>query len=597
MHCQYNFCVVLNYFSYFPLHVPTFNAVIYCQNCCFHIKTEISYHISWRRDSSPGGNCDSTTVANGIHLSGEGSLQCISNCSGTITQLSYICTDFSIQENWSFGERSISFNFSSVTTNYTSDEVTIGFTGCCWISPFSSGWSLLTRLHLTKRNDTGKINSTPRAITAPVIRLQEGCNHTIPLAVSDPDGDTVHCRWASGSECASICNAFPGAVLNSTSCTITYWANGGTGYRAAAVVIEDFSPNYAEPLSSVGLQFLVFVVNSANPCSQQPAFIPPTLPQGSCVAVPPMMTFKTQLRANSSSFAPITEIITTSPQGTLKGDVHQVAGTSVYYVNITWTPTVDQYHQIHLLCYTALNSNGIASEQVCISLSTRSPPMMINGTNIPNQQLVHPSNTTWHARFDRAIQRPSMSAYITFHNSETNKQVYQIDTSQSSEVSFLPSNEITIYPNYTFAEKQTFYIQLSSGAIQEVGGCGAGNEPIDDKTFWVFETTERDLTPPTITFTNFSVSMNGSISIAWRSNEDVVWDCKLAAGLVETVVNCSGAVLREYNISIGTYQLTIKATDRAGNVATSVYLFAVDLIPPIATTCTTIVMPTLTAGI
>ena len=236
----------------------------------FHIKTEIFYHISWRRDANADlFYCNSTIVANGTVLSGDGSLRCISGCSGTIAKLSYICTDFSIQENWSFGERSVSFNFSSVSV--TAGEVTIGFTGGNWITPFNSGWSLLTRLHLTIRNDTGKINSTPRAITVPVIRLQEGCDHTIPIAVSDPDGDAVHCRWASGSECGGICNGFPGAVLNSTLCTITYRANRGTGYKAAAVVIEDFSPNYAEPFSSVGLQFLVFVVSSTNPCSQQPA--------------------------------------------------------------------------------------------------------------------------------------------------------------------------------------------------------------------------------------------------------------------------------------------------------------------------------------
>ena len=105
----------------------------------------------------------------------------------------------------------------------------------------------------------------------------------------------------------------------------------------------------------------------------------------------------------------------------------------------------------------------------------------------------------------------------------------------------------------------------------------------------------RDLTPPTITFTEFSASINGSISIAWRSNVDVVWDCKLAAGdpVVETV-NCSGAVWRGYNIPKGTYQLTIKATDRAGNEAMSMYSFAVDLIPSVATTCRTIIIGILT---
>ena len=101
---------------------------------------------------------------------------------------------------------------------------------------------------------------------------------------------------------------------------------------------------------------------------------------------------------------------------------------------------------------------------------------------------------------------------------------------------------------------------------------------------------ERDSTPPTITFTEFSVNLNGNISIAWRSNEDVVYDCKLAAGLAETVINCSDGVWRGYNILKGTHNLTIKATDRAGNEATFIYLFAVDLIPSVVTT--TIIMPT-----
>ena len=51
---------------------------------------------------------------------------------------------------------------------------------------------------LIVRNDAGQINSSPRAITAPVVRLQEGCNHTLTLPVSDPDGDIIRCRWAVG---------------------------------------------------------------------------------------------------------------------------------------------------------------------------------------------------------------------------------------------------------------------------------------------------------------------------------------------------------------------------------------------------------------
>ena len=58
------------------------------------------------------------------------------------------------------------------------------------------------------RNDTGKINSSPRAITYPVLRLQQGCNNIIVLAVSDPDDDIIWCRWALGTEFAGICSKF-----------------------------------------------------------------------------------------------------------------------------------------------------------------------------------------------------------------------------------------------------------------------------------------------------------------------------------------------------------------------------------------------------
>ena len=73
-----------------------------------------------------------------------------------------------------------------------------------------------------------------------MLRLQENCDHIIPLAVTDPDNDIIQCRWAVGTECAGICDKFPGAQLNSTSCTITYTANRGTGYNAVALMIEDF---------------------------------------------------------------------------------------------------------------------------------------------------------------------------------------------------------------------------------------------------------------------------------------------------------------------------------------------------------------------
>ena len=203
--------------------------------------------------------------------------------------------------------------------------VTIGFTGRNWIAPFSSNWNISVTFSLAIRNDTGRINSSPRAITAPVIRLQEGCNHTIVLAVNDPDDDIVRCRWAKGRECAGICNQLPGAELDPVLCTIKYPADRGARFWAAALMIEDFLPGSSQPLSSVALQFLVLVVESAEPCSQAPEFIQPTISQGSCVAVPPSATFTTQLVANSGSpSVSITEIQTVSPLGMRRGELQHL---------------------------------------------------------------------------------------------------------------------------------------------------------------------------------------------------------------------------------------------------------------------------------
>ena len=371
---------------------------------------EISYRISWRRDSGGGGGCDSNTVEQEILLDGEGSMTCQAGCSGTITPMSYVCTDFSITENWSFGENRIPYVFSSTS----SSTVTIGFSGNAWISPFNSRWNIPTTFSLARRNDTGHINSTPRAITSPVIRLQHGCSHTLPIAVSDPDGDIVRCRWAVGTECGGICNRFPGAILDSTTCTFTYEANGGIGFNAAAIVIEDFLPGSSEPLSSVALQFLIFVFTSTDSCSRQPQFIPPTLLGGTCVVIPSGATFTTQIIASSGGQSvSITEFQTTSPLGLRRSEIQQVSGTNNYFINITWTPQPDQENQTHLFCYTAINSGGQASEQTCIQLLAGfNPPTPVPDSALPNQALVHPFNTTWNLSFDQPIQRPSLAAFI-----------------------------------------------------------------------------------------------------------------------------------------------------------------------------------------
>ena len=490
--------------------------------------------------------------------------------------MSFICTDFSIEEDWTFGERTLTYDFSASVD----DLVAIGFTGNAWISPFNSRWNISTTFSLIVRNDTGRINSSPRAITTPVIRLQEGCNHTISLAVTDPDDDLIRCRWAVGRECSGICNQFPGAELDPHTCTIRYQANRGARFWAAAIMIEDFIPESTQPLSSVALQFLVLVVPSSESCSHSPEFIQPTIDQGSCIAIPSGATFETQLIAVSGGTSvSIVEIQTVSPLGTRKGELQHIPESNAYYVNITWTPTVDQYNEIHLFCFTAVNSVGLASEQICVQfLSGYLPPMPIQVSTTPDRQLVHPSNTTWHVSFDRGIKRPSRSSFITFHEFTSEVIVYKIDVSLSQEIKYIDPNIMTVTPSYSFPEKSVFYVTLDRRIVQGLLECGPENEPVADKNFWTFKT--MDVTPPVITFLENPSISNSNISLSWRSNEKVHWKCNLLKDNTETSVNCSEAEWKGYNLSEGIYELYINATDDAGNVAGIVHMFEIDLTPP-----------------
>ena len=232
---------------------------------------EISYYVSWEQDGI-SNECNSSTVEDGDILDGSDSIDCLYSCSGVITEMSYNCTCYSAEDNWSFGHNQLTHVFKRTSDVNT---VTIGSLGTSWSSKINGSWNISTTFSLVTRRDTGKINSSPRVATAPLIRLQEGCEHTIPLSVSDPDNDTVRCRWAVGRECKGICKKFPGSILDPDSCTIKYFANYGTGVKAVAIMIEDYVSGSKHPLSSVALQFLVSVFSSSQPCSLNSKYFRP----------------------------------------------------------------------------------------------------------------------------------------------------------------------------------------------------------------------------------------------------------------------------------------------------------------------------------
>ena len=73
---------------------------------------QITHRIAWRRDTSQGGTCTQTTIDAQTLLPSGGRLTCQSGCSGTVGHFSYYCTDFSVTDNWSTGERTYMYNFT-----------------------------------------------------------------------------------------------------------------------------------------------------------------------------------------------------------------------------------------------------------------------------------------------------------------------------------------------------------------------------------------------------------------------------------------------------------------------------------------------------
>ena len=400
--------------------------------------------------------------------------------------MSYICTGYSNEHVWSYGERRITHTFSLLD-----NKVTVGTIGCCWITG-SRDWNVSTTFSLTSRSDIGQINSSPHVMGFPYLRIQQGYYYTIPLAVHDPDNDRIQCRWAVGSECADICNSFYGAVLDPDSCTIWYYANNETGSIVVAIVVEDFLPNTLQPLSSVSHQFAVDIVSqsASQSCpSPIPRFIAPIHSHGDCIMIPSGGYFVEQIVATSGcSNIAVTSIQVIGPIGINTGQLQHVPGTNNYYINVTWIPTADQQNDTHFLCFVAINSQSLTSEQSCIKLvAGYHPPTPLRESATPNHQLVYPSNNLFKIVFDRSIQRPSTSAFIRFFKS--GEEMYHINVLLSQEVAYFKST-LTIVPYFTFTERDTYYINFDRGVVQSVDfieGCQLPNEPILNETFWTFE--------------------------------------------------------------------------------------------------------------
>ena len=86
-------------------------------------------------------------------------------------------------------------------------------------------------------------------------------------------------------------------------CALVINANSlSNGWYGVALQIEDFaSTSSSTPLSSIPLQFLVFVFSSSSSCASRPELVGVTPPDGSCYPVPSGSTWSARIVAQSGS--------------------------------------------------------------------------------------------------------------------------------------------------------------------------------------------------------------------------------------------------------------------------------------------------------
>lgn len=451
-------------------------------NSTNNINVLMQWRFFWLSSHSSNHRCDDTKILNS-HLVGDtGRISCVVGCSPSSFDFDsrVICSDFSLANHWSSGQRSTLVTFLDPV--YAEGT----YAGNAWMTLITGGgrWELRFKMNLTKREDIQLINSPPTCLVNPITTMRVGCENTLKIYTADQNGDKVRCRWSSSilGECAGICNSVPGADLDEEKCMIKFKPDQ-IGYYAAAIQIEDFANTVStSPLSSIPVQFLIH--SRTLPCVyDRLEFQEPTLQDNKCTAVKFNETFNSKLVVFSNS--QITEFSTLSPPGLVKSRIENLNNNqSLWYVNLTWTITDPDLIGINLFCFEAINIDGDKTDQRCISLVVNGiSPIFEN----PSPTGLIDSNVSLFTidSVNLPITKSTrQGSFIRIFDSNNN-QVMQIE-SISLNVAVLSSKTLVFNVEYNFTKGETYHVLLDTNVAESTQYCGIESLPISNNTFWQF---------------------------------------------------------------------------------------------------------------
>ncbi|XP_078725968.1 uncharacterized protein LOC144942836 isoform X1 [Lampetra fluviatilis] len=436
---------------------------------------------------------------------------CSNGCPNTHFAVAFSCGSGTPSSSWG----TLAILEAAFSLQIQRDSVTdVRQKSCCWNSEyFESGFVTMQRsvdfvlstfVDLRTRSDTGQPNSSPRASIAHLVRVSNQCQTNVKIQVSDPDGDTVRCRYARGPEChGGICGTFPNARLLEDRCEFEFVGQVTDQLPkqfGVMVVVEDFPTavietkgTYRTPvdcLSSVMLQFSVLV--AASEACVSLVFFGPTPSQGAvvnaCVGVRLQIPIAVKARASSDLETVISlEIVVLSGKGVPVGVLERAPEDAhIHRTLLLWTPSAADAGA-HWTCFYALTLDGWQGELRCITIVVPSGPV---GVPDPLQRLraaiikVTPAPTTLMAlRFSVNVQKsgamdftiffnqqfvPALpTAYIRFHLVEGGALVYKIDAADQKLVKKGPGDVMT-FDIPAGALGARCCLQLDPGVAQDV---------------------------------------------------------------------------------------------------------------------------------
>ncbi|UJR14644.1 hypothetical protein I4U23_001637 [Adineta vaga] len=479
---------------------------------------------SWRRSFSAACFCDSTTIATKGLIGNSDWITCTSGTcsswSNMNTQTS--CTDFSSILDVSSGERyeirNITLGISFSITYNDGDWFAALYVGA------NSKWYVTNWVNTVIRPD-GYLNTSPVAVTIPIIYKEINIQHVHVVQMSDFDGtDILLCRWSIGTtsninsynECGGVCSGVPGAALIQTNCTIVFTLTTAGMYAAVALQIEDYYNTAATvPMSSVPLQFLFYGYGAPSGCTTPPAIIG-NRPNRACIGTP--------IGSNVTEYIivqvycpgqSIVDFISSSPVGLKKSAILHPS-TYIYQLILSWVPVADQYGP-QSLCAGAVDNSNLQSNQWCITflVGFESPdvirPSMVQGSASPIGTIFQ-NHTVFSIQTSKSVNRPTRNGtYIYFWDSTLGGTLVQkYDCGWEPEVTYTGFTTVIRFPTAPWIPGHFYYVTMDSGVASGTEFCGPESAAVNDPTYWVFNiwdpTRSSTTTTTTTPFTTVTVT-------------------------------------------------------------------------------------------